>query len=109
MAQGNLVPVFRQLLYIIKYKLKPWLRLDPCPEARQPVRIMSEEELSILREKVAQLEEALQKAAGDWDDLGDRIDGLGKWIEEVTIDAGEKLAGSGLTPSERSVIRMGQA
>ena len=55
---------------------------------------MSEEELSILREKVAQLEEALQKAAGDWDDLGDRIDALGNWIEEITINDGEKRLAS---------------
>lgn len=94
MPQGNPAWDGRQLLYIIKYELKPGLRLDPCPEARQPVRIMSEAELSILREKVAQLEEALQKAAGDWDDLGDRIDGLGKWIEEITIEAGERRLAS---------------
>ena len=55
---------------------------------------MSEAELSILREKVERLEEALQKAAGDWDDLGDRIDALGNWIEEITINEGEKRLAS---------------
>ena len=55
---------------------------------------MSEAELSILREKVERLEEALQKAAGDWDDIGDRMDGSGEWIEENTIKDGEKRLAS---------------
>lgn len=37
---------------------------------------MSEDELSILRERVERLEKVLQRAAGDWDDLGGRIDSL---------------------------------
>jgi chromosome segregation ATPase len=55
---------------------------------------MSEKELSALREKVELLEAALRKAAGDWDDIGDRMDGSGEWIEENTIKDGEKRLAS---------------
>jgi len=51
---------------------------------------MSEKELSDLRKKVELLEAALKKAAGDWDDIGDRMDGAGEWIEEITIKDGEE-------------------
>ena len=55
---------------------------------------MYEKELYALREKVEMLEAALRKAAGDWDDIGDRMDGAGEWIEEITIKDGEKRLAS---------------
>ena len=46
----------------------------------------------------------MQKAAGDWDDLGERIDGLGECIEEITIDNGQKRLASLETQLEEGTI-----
>lgn len=51
---------------------------------------MSEEELSILRERLEGLEVILKNSAGEWDDLCDRLNGLSSSIEGSSIDDGEK-------------------
>jgi len=51
---------------------------------------MSKEELSILRDKLESLEVVLANAAGEWDDLCGRLDGLGSRIDDSSIDDGKR-------------------